>query len=419
MLSHRLRTFREFPICRSYVGYGAKTMEFLHAMAGFIHSASQPVRSGDAAFIGLSTIGTGGGDAALAAPTADRRPGPGQEPIHAVQSDAADQMRDFNTDRPTKSNVPYTVDAGHFQYEGDLFIYGFDNTSTPDTDNTSWVVGNPTFKLGPAEQPRLRGQFLGLQQHRATTRSTSVSTIERLRRHLHAVQDQPVRQRRRRTGLGADPLRQVADRAEPQGIGNRFVEGGLIAPLAMPLPLGFTGILMGEIDNQKNPNDAGYHVNFPALINVSRQIVETSRPMPSSMPTGRPIARARHRHRRLRAGLAAQAELPARYRPQCRSGLRGDAVPDLRRHRAALLTREGRAMALAGKQVEYEARCLGEERHMRRTWLLATTWLTASLLMMAACAGRNEKDQYNLFNPTPADKMRSFSTDQPPSTGQP
>ena len=56
---------------------------------------------------------------------------------------------------------------------------------------------------------------------------------------------------------------------------------------------------------------------------------------------------------------------------------------------------------------------------MRRTWLLATAWLTASLLMMAACAGRNEKDQYNLFNPTPADKMRGFSTDQPPSTGQP
>jgi hypothetical protein len=55
---------------------------------------------------------------------------------------------------------------------------------------------------------------------------------------------------------------------------------------------------------------------------------------------------------------------------------------------------------------------------MRLTWLLATTWLTAGLLMAAACAGPKEKDQYNLFNPTPADKMRSFSTDQPPSTGQ-
>ena len=30
-----------------------------------------------------------------------------------------DQMRSFSTDRPTKSNVPYTVDAGHFQYETD------------------------------------------------------------------------------------------------------------------------------------------------------------------------------------------------------------------------------------------------------------------------------------------------------------
>jgi hypothetical protein len=49
-------------------------------------------------------------------------------------------MRSFNTDRPTKSNVPYTVDAGHFQYEGDIFIFGFDNTTTPDTDNRIWVV---------------------------------------------------------------------------------------------------------------------------------------------------------------------------------------------------------------------------------------------------------------------------------------
>ncbi len=59
-----------------------------------------------------------------------------------------DKMRDFNTDRPTKSNVPYTVDAGHFQYEGDIFIYSYDNTSTPDTSFTSWAIGNPTFKLG-------------------------------------------------------------------------------------------------------------------------------------------------------------------------------------------------------------------------------------------------------------------------------
>jgi len=31
---------------------------------------------------------------------------------------------------------------------------------------------------------------------------------------------------------------------------------------------------MGEFDYQKNPNDSGYHANFPALINISRPIVE-------------------------------------------------------------------------------------------------------------------------------------------------
>jgi hypothetical protein len=32
----------------------------------------------------------------------------------------ADQMRDFSTDRPPKANLPFTVDAGHFQYETDI-----------------------------------------------------------------------------------------------------------------------------------------------------------------------------------------------------------------------------------------------------------------------------------------------------------
>lgn len=30
-------------------------------------------------------------------------------------------MRSFETDRPELTESPYTVDAGHFQYEADLF----------------------------------------------------------------------------------------------------------------------------------------------------------------------------------------------------------------------------------------------------------------------------------------------------------
>src|ERR1700730_4204742 len=88
-----------------------------------------------------------------------------------------DKMRAFNTDRPTKSNVPYTVDAGHFQYEGDLFIYGYDNISTPDTNITSWTVGNPTFKLGLLNNVDFEVNFSFYNSIRSATVSTGAYTI--------------------------------------------------------------------------------------------------------------------------------------------------------------------------------------------------------------------------------------------------
>ena len=88
----------------------------------------------------------------------------------------ADQMRPFNTDRPTKSNVPYTVDAGHFQYEGDLFIYSFDDRTTADTNITSWTVANPTFKAGLTNYMDLEVNFSAYNSIRSQTRSDGSST---------------------------------------------------------------------------------------------------------------------------------------------------------------------------------------------------------------------------------------------------
>ena len=183
-----------------------------------------------------------------------------------------DKMRAFNTDRPTKSNVPYTVDAGHFQYEGDIFIYSYDNTSTADTSFTSWVIGNPTFKLGLLNNVDVEVNFSAYNTIQTLTRSTGVATsaggfgdtFTRFKWNLFGNQ-------------GGGPAFALIPYAKwptaPQGIGNRFVEGGLIAPLAVPLPAEFTTILMGEMDILKNPNDTAHHVNFPVLINLNRQIV--------------------------------------------------------------------------------------------------------------------------------------------------
>jgi hypothetical protein len=208
-----------------------------------------------------------------AAAQAQDKPSPDKSQYTLFNPTPKELMRDFNTDRPTKSNVPYTVDAGHVQYEGDIFIFGFDNTTTPDTDNRIWVIGNPTFKAGLTNFADLEVNFSTFNSLQSTTRSTGASTVTtgfgdtftRLKINLFGNE-------------GGGPAMALIPYGKwptaPQGIGNRYVEGGVIAPLAVPLPLGFTGILMGEFDYLKNPNDAGYHANFPALLNINRSIAE-------------------------------------------------------------------------------------------------------------------------------------------------
>src|SRR5580704_11265506 len=39
-----------------------------------------------------------------------------------------DQMRSFCTDRPPRANLACTVDAGHFQYESDMFNWSYART---------------------------------------------------------------------------------------------------------------------------------------------------------------------------------------------------------------------------------------------------------------------------------------------------
>ena len=183
-----------------------------------------------------------------------------------------DQMRDFNTDRPTKSNVPYTVDAGHFQYEGDIFIYTYDNTSTPDTNITAWILGNPTFKAGLTNWMDLEVNFSAFNNIMSQMRSDGTTTafsgfgdvVTRAKVNLWGNDGGS-------TAFALIPFAKWP--TAPLGVGNRYVEGGVAAPLAVSLPAGFTAIVMGEMDILKNPNDNNYHVNFPALININRQIV--------------------------------------------------------------------------------------------------------------------------------------------------
>lgn len=182
-----------------------------------------------------------------------------------------DQMRSFNTDRPTKSNVPYTVDAGHFQYETDLVNFTHQVTGSAHTDTL--LVPNPTFKVGVTNNADVElnvAPFVGV--HNFDSATTALST-------LWGVGDTFLRAKinlwGNDGGLSAAALiPYVKIPSAPLGIGDGAVEEGLIAPIAFSLPNKFSLLLVPEIDALKDSEGGDRHANLVFDVNLSREVIK-------------------------------------------------------------------------------------------------------------------------------------------------
>jgi Putative MetA-pathway of phenol degradation len=182
-----------------------------------------------------------------------------------------DQMRSFSTDRPTKSNVPYTVDAGHFQYETDLVNFTHRVTGAVHADTI--LVPNPTFKVGVTNNADLEvnAPIAGLHTFSSSTGPSSAT--------IWGIGDTFLRAKVNLWGndggsSAAALIPYVKAPSAPLGIGNGAVEEGLIAPVAFSLPNNFTLLLVPEIDALKNGADDGRHPNLIFDINLSREVIK-------------------------------------------------------------------------------------------------------------------------------------------------
>jgi Putative MetA-pathway of phenol degradation len=182
-----------------------------------------------------------------------------------------DQMRDFNTDRPTKANIPYTVDAGHFQYETD--IVNFATLATGPININTLLVPNPTFKLGLTNNIDFEVNaptVVGVHTFNAATITSST---------MWGVNDVFIRAKVNlwgddggKSALALIPY--VKAPTAPLGIGNGATEEGLIVPFSLSLPDNFTLLFNSEIDAFKDIADNGRHANFVNLVNLSRTVVK-------------------------------------------------------------------------------------------------------------------------------------------------
>jgi hypothetical protein len=199
----------------------------------------------------------------------DDKPMPDKSQFWLLNPAPDDLMRSFGTDRPTKSNIPYTVDAGHFQYETDLFNVAHATSGTVRTD--TWLVPNPTLKVGLTNSIDVELNMAPFASVRSSDSATGLSGTVSGSSDLFA---------RMKINLWGNDggtsafalIPYVKAPTAPAGIGNGATEGGVIAPLSFSLPNDFTLLFNTEVDSLKDGTGPGYHANFINLVNLSRPI---------------------------------------------------------------------------------------------------------------------------------------------------
>lgn len=185
-----------------------------------------------------------------------------------------DLLRDFATDRPTRANIPYTIDAGQVQVESDLGFFTHDSFTKSRTTTNTWNVLSPIFKAGLTNNIQADVVFSGLY-NTTDVRNHAGGPTQR----MEGFGDVSLRAKINLWGNdGGDTafalMPYVKLPTNTGRVGNDIVEGGVFMPLAINLPASFTMIVMPQFDAQKNVNDNGTHAHFSQLVNVNRPIVE-------------------------------------------------------------------------------------------------------------------------------------------------
>ncbi|MCX7356493.1 MAG: transporter [Alphaproteobacteria bacterium] len=201
-------------------------------------------------------------------------PAPDRSQYNLFNPTPDDALRDFSTDRPTKATGPFTVDGGRYQLETDLTLYTYDYANDANTTTRTWTVLDPTLRIGLTSNIELDIISSGFYNNVKTTdRSEGTSQTNQ------GFGDITLRSKFNLIGNdGGDVafaiIPQIKFPTNTGNVGNNAYEGGVLLPVALAAPLGFTLTVMPQFDALKNSSDNGHHAAFTQIINLSRPIVE-------------------------------------------------------------------------------------------------------------------------------------------------
>lgn len=184
-------------------------------------------------------------------------------------------LRDLSTDRPDKTECPFTVDAGHVQIESDFAVYSRDRDRDrgENRQTDAWSLASVNLKFGLTNSSDFQVVLEPFLQIRSVDRSVQPATVEGTR----GFGDVTLRYKVNFWGndggssaLGLMPFVKIP--TNQHGLGNRALEGGVILPYTRGLAGGWELGTQLELDVMSNEGRRGHHAEYVSSITFGHDL---------------------------------------------------------------------------------------------------------------------------------------------------
>jgi hypothetical protein len=193
---------------------------------------------------------------------------------HVFKPTPDDLLREMSTDRPDRTESAYTVDAGHFQIESDLAVFSYDHDKSGGADvvTEAWSFGTLNLKVGLCNFSDF--QVVLFPYTRVRTRDRSVPSTVRQSGFGDVINRLKINLWGNDGGACAGAIMPyVKWPSNQEGLGNHAIEGGVILPVSIELPHGFTCGVMTQLDWLRDSASSDYHPEFVNSITFAHDIV--------------------------------------------------------------------------------------------------------------------------------------------------
>ena len=202
--------------------------------------------------------------------TSQSTPAPDKSQYTLFNPTPVELRRGYNTDRPSKTDSPFTIDAGVFQIETDVLNWTLDYDKGVRV--RTWIIGNSNFKLGLTN-------WMDLQvfpQFYVNTRTSGPAFGKS--REQDGLGDTTVRLKINLIGNDGGKLiigfvSSVKIPTNTDHFANHVWEPGFGLPINYSLPWGFTAFGQTRIDILDQTHSSNMRVQWQNPVGLTRAII--------------------------------------------------------------------------------------------------------------------------------------------------